>query len=1064
MKNKTIKNLLILFCVILTSNLSAQHLKWEDPTIYQLNKMQGRATSIPYNSIQEANQDLQKNIISLNGEWSFKYVGNYKGEINLAKENVKSWDKIQVPSNWEMLDYGRRIYTNTKYPWGVDNPPFIPHNKQEVGLYQKEFNLAKDWTEHDIVLYFGGVTSAFEVYINGKILGYSQDDRLPSEFDITPYVKKGKNTVALKVYRYSDGAYLEDQDHWRLSGIHREVKLIKENKLRINDFHIRAGLTDQYTNGDLQVHFEVNNHYAREVWKNYTIRTTLKDGDSEVAQSEVSVKRVIKKRPQRDDLPFAHIQSKIENVKKWSAEQPNLYQLYIELLDPLGKVVEVRTSKVGFRTIESNDKGQFLVNGQPILIYGVNRHDHHHLTGKVVSEDDMRHEIELLKKFNFNSVRTSHYPNDPRFYELCDEYGIYVMDEANLETHGITGDLTNNSLWSGQFLDRMVRMVERDKNHPSIIFWSLGNESGTGFNHAAMASWTKDFDPTRLIHYEGGQGDPTHPEYLNFTSKEFKEKLAANKITSNGTDPAYLDMLGRFYPLLESLEEVAEKDPSGRPIILTEYAHAMGNSTGNFEDYWTLIRRVDRLVGGYIWDWRDQGIEVTDKNGEKFFAYGGDFGEDIHANNFCLNGVITSDGQPKAAMYEIKHAFQPLHFEVTDFKNFKVKVENRHFFESTSIYDFSFEIIENGKVIEQGAFTSPEIKAGLNQKVQLPVKKQQFDIANEYFITIKASLKEDRVYASKGHLVAQDQYLLPQGGLFTPSFASNRGEWKKENNKVAYNDFEVVMSADGQSIEKINYQNQALITKMPTPNFWRPATDNDLKASGVNKKKKYWKKANAGLQLVSKSVNEIDGELDIRLAYELPEKKASWTTTYTLKKDGTVKVAASYVPHAPLVDMMKVGLQMEVPNTLSNIEWYGKGPEENYNDRNVGAMMGIYALPLNEFALSYAMPQAYTNRTEVRNFSLTNSKKEGVQFSSNQPFEFSVYPYTDKNIEEAQHTNELNATDNLTVNIDHKQMGVGGNNSWNEVGMPSEQYRVASQPYQFQFFISPKSKEEKSQL
>ncbi|MBD0404603.1 glycoside hydrolase family 2 TIM barrel-domain containing protein [Flammeovirga sp. EKP202] len=1061
---RTIKNILIAVCVILTSNLSAQHLKWEDPTFYQYNKLQGRATSIPYNNIQEATKDNQSNVISLNGKWNFKYVGTFTEEIDISNLNVKGWDKIEVPSNWEMLDYGKRIYTNTKYPWGKVNPPFIPHNKQEVGLYQKEFTLSNDWTKEKVILHFGGVTSAFELNINGTMVGYSQDDRLPSEFDITPYIKKGKNTVALKVYRYSDGAYLEDQDHWRLSGIHREVKLIKENKMRINDFFVRAGLTDQYTNGDLQIHFEVTSPYAQQEWKDYKIRTTLKDNGVKVNSSEVSVKKVIKKRPQRDDLPFAHIRQSIENVKTWSAEQPHLYDLYIELVNTKNEVVEVRTSKVGFRTIESDEKGRFLVNGKPVLIYGVNRHDHHHLTGKVVTEEDMRHEIKLLKQFNFNSVRTSHYPNDPKFYDLCDEYGIYVMDEANLETHGITGDLTNNSLWSGAFLDRMVRMVERDKNHPSIIFWSLGNESGTGFNHAAMASWTKDFDPTRLIHYEGGQGDPTHPEYLDYTSKEFKDKLNQNKIVSNGTDPSYLDMLGRFYPLLESLEELAEKDPTNRPIILTEYAHSMGNSTGNFEDYWTLIRRVDRLVGGYIWDWRDQGIEVTAENGEKYFAYGGDFGEDIHASNFCLNGVITSDGQPKAAMYEIKHAFQPIHFEVADFKAFKVTVSNRHFFENTSIYDFEYEVLANGLSVEKGTFDCPIIEAGKSQKVKLPISISKFELSKEYFVTLKATLKEERKYAEKGHVVAQDQYLVPQGGLFTPAFAQNQGEWSKKGNKISYNDFEVVLDEKGQTIEKIVYQNNELISKMPTPNFWRPATDNDVRASNVHKKKKYWKTASKNLKVSAMNIEDSNAGLCINIEYQLPEDKASWTTTYTLGKDGNVHVEAAYVPHAPLPNMVKVGMQMEVPNTLSNIEWYGKGPEENYIDRNVGAMMGVYAMALNEFAQDYALPQAYANRTATRNFVLTNKENSGVKFSSAQPFEFSVYPYSDQNIEEAKHTIDLKKSDNLTVNIDHIQMGVGGNNSWNEVGRPSVEYRVPSQPYHFQFYISPKSKEEKSQL
>ncbi|NLR93473.1 glycoside hydrolase family 2 TIM barrel-domain containing protein [Flammeovirga agarivorans] len=1055
------KQLLLVLYLATLSSLFAQDPMWENPTIYQLNKLPGRATSITYNSIEEAKAAQEvSNEITLNGQWNFKYEGDYsKVPATIKTEDARKWKKIKVPANWEMEGYGRPIYTNTKYPWGEVNPPYIPHSEQEVGMYFKEFSLPKTWNGDEIILYFGAVTSAFEVYVNEQFVGYSQDDRLPSEFNITSFLKKGKNNISMKVYRYSDGAYLEDQDHWRLSGIHREVKLIQEAKYRINDFFIRGDLTNNYQDGHLKVHFEVSNKFDKENWKNYKVVASLFDGENEIFKGDIKVSETLKKGPQRDQLPFAQIEGKLENIKKWSAETPYLYKVVLGLYNAKGELVEARSANIGFRSVEKNDKGQILVSGQPILIYGVNRHDHHHLNGKVVSREDMEHEVKLLKQFNFNAVRTSHYPNDPVFYDLCDEYGIYVMDEANLETHGITGAISNTPYWSGAYLDRVVRMVERDKNHPSIIFWSLGNESGRGANHAAMASWIKDYDNSRLIHYEGGQGNQHHPEYLSVLSKEWKEKLDANRLSPNGTDPYYLDMLGRFYPNLEHLENLAHEDPSGRPIILTEYAHAMGNSVGNFHEYWDLMRNVDRLVGGYIWDWRDQGLVKKDSKGVEYFAYGGDFGEKIHTKNFCINGVITSDGQPKAPMFEIKHAFQPISISVNNLKKMKVKVENRHFFIDTKDYAFTYKVKENGVVILEEPLQVKNIAAGASAIVTIPTQNISFEPSKEYFVQVEVKLTKDTKYAPKGHLVAVDQFVLPNGNLFLvdhQNTSNTIGPWKTLDKKeFTYGDFKIALS-NGE-LSKVIFKGKEVITGGIHPNFWRPATDNDIRTTKTSKKLGYWKRATSDSEVKNTQISELADRVVIKVEYQLPENKASWTTAYTLLKNGFIEVDCHFLPSVELPNMPKIGLQLQVAKNLDNITWYGKGPEENYSDRNVGAMVGLYQLPLASFEQSYVFPQAYANRTEVRYVSLEDKKSNGLKFSSNTPFEFSVYPYSDEIIDQARHTNELIESETLTLNIDYKQMGVGGNDSWSTIGMPLTKYMIPAKEYRFSFQIQPES-------
>ncbi len=643
---------------------------WENPEINGLNREPARATMFSYSSEDDAKTcDRKKSdrILSLDGTWDFYFSPTPEGAPNNFYEfRVKDWDTIEVPSNWELKGYGTAIYTNIKYPFKV-NPPYIDHSDDPVGCYQRSFVIPDSWKDMQITLHFGGVSSAFYVWVNGKFVGYGEDSMLPSEFNITDKVIKGENIISVKVYRWSDGSYLEDQDHWRLSGIQREVMVLAEPKIRISDFFVQTRLDSEYKNASLQIRPRIQNKYHKDL-EGISLEAMLYDPDGKDVLNQ-PMKRdvsgiVNEVYPRLDNVKFALMEAEVINPLKWTAETPNLYTLVFSLKDDEGKLLEAKSVYVGFRSIETNSEGQILINGRPIVIYGVNRHEHDPYNGKVVSKEDMLKDILLMKRFNINAVRTSHYPNNPEWYDLCDEYGIYVLDEANLETHGLGGYLSNQPEWNNAFMERAIRMVERDKNHPSIIIWSLGNESGRGPNHAAMAGWIKDYDFTRLIHYEPAQGDPSKPGYINPGEPGYPDRSITLK--ENPVDQAWVDVLGRFYPTPSMAQEVAEQPGDNRPIIFSEYAHSMGNSTGNLKELWDVFRSEKRIAGGFIWDWIDQGIIKTDKDGKKYYAYGGDFGDKINDGDFCINGITFPDHTPKPALYEAKKVFQPIYISAKD--------------------------------------------------------------------------------------------------------------------------------------------------------------------------------------------------------------------------------------------------------------------------------------------------------------------------------------------------------------------------------------------------------------
>jgi len=1042
--------LIILIFILITSSLFAQNNDWEDPAVIAKNKLPGRATSYSFKTADDALNGNRENsrMISLNGTWKFNYSEKPEDRPkDFYKSDVSGWDNIEVPSCWELKGYGVPIYKNVGYNFRP-NPPFIPRDNQ-VGSYVKTFTIPEDWNDQRIILHFGGVSSAMYVWVNEKIVGYSQDSRLPAEFDITDFVNSGENKVAVEVYRWSDGFYLEDQDHWRMSGLHREVMLLAQPKVAIEDFFVRTRLDANYQDALLQIRPTITRAVPDEI-RGWSLEAQLFCPSGKAVLSEPinkDVRRIVYERyPQRDNVYFGLMEEKIVSPEKWSAEKPILYTLVLTLKNAEGNTVEARSTKVGFREVEIID-GQLLVNGKSIKLYGVNRHDHDHIGGKTVTREDMEQDVLLMKRFNFNTVRTSHYPNDPYFYDMCDKYGIYVMDEANIETHGLMGYLTNQSEWHMAFQDRVVRMVERDKNHPSIISWSLGNESGCGPNHAAAAGWAKDFDPTRFIHYEGAQGQPEHPDY--------NKKL---DYYANPTDPDYVDVISRMYANLEQLEKLAQSPYISRPIVECEYAHSMGNSLGNFQEYWDLMHAYPNLIGGYIWDWIDQGILEKDENGKEYFAYGGDHSDEPNDNNFCMNGVIASDRTPKPQTWEAKYVMQPVHFSAVDLKNGLVRVLSRFSFSNINEYNFLWTLSEDGNEIQSGKVEGLSLNPGEAKVIEVPIKDFSPKANSEYWLRLSVQLKEDKNWAKAGHELAKHQFKMP---VETP--AITKKSTRMANPVIDDSGANIVITGKGFKVEidktsglLVNYEKAGdqLMLSALKPNFWRPLTDNDERGWRAQNKLSVWKDLPENLELKSLDVNKGGSSVTAKLSYE----ELSLNLIYSFASDGSVNVQYDLSIPEEMPEPIRIGMAMGVSTNLQQMSFYGKGPFENYSDRKGAAEVNIYSGTVDDFYYNYTKPQESSNHTCVRWLALTNSAKSGLMVLGENPVQTSVWPYTAENIREAQHPTELVKADELTVNISHKMAGVGGNDSWSMNARPIDKYRLLDKEYSFAFKLVPVTK------
>ncbi len=1021
---------------------------WENPEVVGRNKEAGHCTLMVYPDVETAlvcDRQASPFHQSLNGQWKFNCVRTpeerpvdfYKPDFDVSR-----WAEIPVPSNWEMHGYDRAIYLNIRYPFPT-NPPYIAHDYNPVGSYRREFTLPDTWDGRQVFLHFDGVMSAFYVWVNGQMVGYSEDSMTPAEFNITPYLQKGKNTLAAEVYRWCDGSYLEDQDFIRFSGIYRNVYLFSTPSVHIRDFFVRATLDDQYKDGVLMIRPKLATYNNTDP-KGWTVEARLYDGDKKPtvlvpwrigATLKMDASRILNEQyPQRDNVRFPLVEAKVQDVKQWSDETPNLYTLVLTLHDPSGKLVEAESCRVGFRKVEIRD-GQFFVNGRSIRFFGTNRHEHDPDTGRAVPVSRMIEDIKLMKSNNINALRMSHYPNAPEMYELCDRYGIYVMDEANLETHGVGGLLSNLPVWHTAFLQRAINMVERDKNHASVVWWSLGNESGCGPNHAAMAAWMHDYDSTRPIHYEGAAGNP---------------------------DYAYVDVISRMYERIPGIIRLATNNDT-RPVVLCEYVHAMGNSVGNLREYWDAIRSHKRLIGAFVWDWVDQGIRMKDANGKWFWGYGGDFGDKPNDDNFCCNGLTQPDRKPNPSLREIKKVYQRIHVTPVDLAAGKFSIENEYDFRSLDFVDGSWELTCDGRVVQQGKLDQLSLAPKATQELRVPFNKPEPKAGSEYWLKVTFTLAQDESWSPRGHVVAWDQFQVPVNAPAETVALDRMPPVKLQEQDKAFivsgDNFKVTVGKASGAIESLTFKGTELVTSPLIPNFWRAITDND-DGNGMIRRCAVWRKAGAERKVQSVKAEQPQPPL-VRIVADaalLAGDGAKYRTTYSVYGSGDVVVDVSMEPASSNIpELPRFGMQMAIPGRYSTMTYLGRGPYENYWDRHTGSAVGLYTGSVEEMLHVYTRPQESSNRTDVRWLMLADKDGAGLLAVGMPLLSVSAWPYSMEDLEKAMHINELPRRDFITVNLDWKQMGVGGDDSWGARTHP--EYALPAKPYSYRFRLKPYTKD-----
>ena len=1010
---------------------------WENPAVFAVNKEPPHATLFPYESRALAlarDPSRSAEFLDLDGRWKFNWVRKpadrpldfYRTDFDDA-----AWGDIPVPGNWELNGHGVPIYVNFTYPF-PKNPPHIPHDDNPVGSYRTHFTIPPGWGRRQIFLHFGSIRSAMYVWVNGRKVGYSEVDKVPAEFDITAYVHPGAdNLLAVEMYRWSDGSYLEDQDFWRLSGIERPVYLYATPKIHIRDFSVTAGLDSAYHDGLLQVAVQLRNYRSTAI-DGWHVTVDLLDAAGASALPRGPLIR--RARVAAGAGTALDLGERVPAPRRWTAETPNLYTLLITLADQRDSTIEVLSSRVGFRTVEIRG-GQLLVNGVPILIKGVDRHEHDPVTGHVVSRELMRRDVQLMKEFNINAVRTSHYPNDPYWYDLADEYGLYIVDEADIESHGMGYDpavtLGNNPVWQAAHLDRTMRMVERDKNHPSIIIWSLGNEAGNGVNFYATYRWVKQRDATRPVQYE-------------------RAGLDWNT-----------DLVVPMYPSFQQLVDYAEHHHD-RPLIMCEYAHAMGNSVGNFQDYWDIIKRYDNLQGGFIWDWVDQGIRTRDSAGTVIWGYGGDFGPPgtPSDNNFNINGIVQPDRVPHPSAFEVKHVYQSIDVIAVDLPAGIVDVTDAYDFRRTDDVRMLWTVLADGVPIDSGvASDSLPLAPHERMRVTLLMPRIQPEPGVEYDLDLSFRQTRPRSLVPAGHEVAFEQFRLPVARPTPPVDPRTLGPLALRTSGdsviVTGSRFSVRFTrATGRMVSYV-YDGRDLLGQGPAPNFWRAPVDNDFGA-GLQRKLRVWLGAADSAALPSVTVTgPAGGQVTVTVQSKLPTVSADYTTVYTVLGSGDVIVDDHFVPHGDsLPEMFRFGMSLVLPAPFSTVEWYGRGPHESYWDRKTAALVGRYRGTVSEQYFPYVRPQETGNKTDVRWLALTDSSGAGLLFVGDSLLSMSALHYTiadlDPGLEKRQtHSGELVERPEVYVNVDERQMGVGGTNSWGIAALPRYSLPYAEYRYRF---------------
>lgn len=1001
---------------------------WENPAVFARNTEPPHATFYPFVDEQAALTGRAGDspwYESLNGKWKFRWsktADKRPKDFYKPSYDVSGWESINVPSNWEFEGYDSPIYTNIRYPHPVD-PPKVGRLWQPVGSYRRSFDLPADWQGREVFLHFDGIMSAGYVWINGEMVGYHEDSMTPAEFNITKYLKPGKNDVAVEVYRWSDGSYLEDQDMWRLSGIYRDVYLVSRNPAYIRDFFVRTDFDEDYRDAELKLSVSVRN-LNKDSGK-YSVRAKLFDGDGQPVpdgELEIPLEAAAGKDATVDDGEMT-----IHSPLHWTAETPNLYRLVLTLDDAGGHALESVSTRVGFREIEIRGD-RFLVNGVPMLMRGTNRHEHDPDHGKTVSETRMIQDIKLMKQYNFNSVRTSHYPNHPRWYELCDEYGLYVIDEANMESHELKEG--RNSLpghrpeWFAPSVARMVDMVHRDKNHPSIIMWSLGNEAGGGETFTKMREAALALDVTRPIHYQD--------------------------------ENRYADVVGVFYPRPEWLERTGQDNRDKRPIVLSEYAHMMGNSGGNFAEYWEVMERYPKYAGAYIWDWVDQGIRKHTGREEEYWAYGGDFGDLPNDNNFCFNGLVNADRTPNPHLYEVKKVQQWVKFAAEDASAGKIRITNKYEFQNLADFELHWRLEGDGNLLQEGRQPAPELAAGTSATVSLPIQMPAAGEYGEVFLTVELALKDETSWAPAGHVVAWEQFAVPYEAKASAPIPSLKSvTFEKGDNRISVRAgatayiFDTLRGELAQIIEA----GERLLSRPLVPNFWRAPNDNEIRG-GMDSDAYLWKTAAANRRLESIDVEQNGPqEVIVTARLRLPVWNALYVNTYTIRGDGALEVSATLDSEQELPELVRFGMQLGLPREMSHVAWFGRGPHESYWDRKTGSAVGLFENTVAGLHYAYGRPQENGNRTDVRWVKFTDDDGRGLEATGEPLIDFSAWQYTQDQLERAKHDYELGPRDFITVNLDWRQRGVGGVNSWGEHTLP--QYTLRGKHFEYEFLLKP---------
>lgn len=1027
----------ILVITVFVSMISAaysQKNEWQDPEINQVNRLPMHTNFFAYESEELAlggEKFKSENIMSLNGLWNFNWVENADQRPTDFYEvgyNDKDWGEMPVPGVWELNGYGDPIYVNVGYAWMNDfrnNPPLFPIEKNHVGSYRREIEIPTDWKGKSVIAHFGSVTSNIYLWVNGKFVGYSEDSKLEAEFDLTKYLKPGKNLIAFQSFRWCDGTYLEDQDFWRYSGVGRDCYLYTREANYIKDIRVTPDLDKEYVDGSLAINLELKG--AGEV------ELKLLDASGDVVKkSALKGKKEIK------------TTLNVENPLKWSAEEPNLYTLVATLIKG-DESVEVISIKVGFRKIElDKEKGQVLVNGAPVLFKGANRHELDPDGGYVMTRERMIQDIKIMKELNINAVRTCHYPDDNMWYDLCDEYGLYVVAEANIESHGMGyGDATlaKNPLYELAHMERNQRAVQRGFNHPSIIFWSLGNEAGMGYNFEECYKWVKAEDPSRPCQYE-------RASYTDFS-----------------------DIVCPMYEDYDGCIKYAESDAT-KPLIQTEYAHAMGNSQGGFKEYWDLVRKYPKYQGGFIWDFVDQSCRVFDKNGVMYYAYGGDFNPyDGSFNNFLNNGLINPDREQNPHADEVRYFYQSIWVTESDLKEGKINIYNENFFRDLSAYNLEWELLTNGVAVQSGVVTDLNVAPQQTKEIKLDYIAPKACCCSEVLLNVYFTLKNGEQLLPAGYMVAKNQLVI------TPYTEKEVTIENKVSSNIAVvvptiknnNTKRLIIEGEEFKIE-FNKQNGFLVHYVVggvpmlkdggelTPNFWRAGTDNDY---GANMQNRFSVWRNPKMKRESLKATIENDMVVVKASYDMPTVSAKLYLTYVINNVGDVKITQKLettkkenkLPH-----LFRFGMQIQMPYYMEYSKFYGRGPIENYIDRNNSTFIGAYSLTADEQFYSYIRPQETGNKTDVRWWSQVNRGGEGLRFVSDAPFSASALHYSIESLDDGvqkdqRHSELVPKIDYTNVCIDKVQMGLGCVTSWGT--WPRKEYLVPYGDYEFTFIMKP---------